>query len=85
MLLEDDTFDLDDQPVPVWIHRDILHLVDFGPGSRVAVIGQVITMPGYDFQTRQQTDQPRAAINAFGVYADPTLKMPPSLEDVEVE
>ena len=69
VLLEDETFDLEDAPVPVWVHSDILHLLNFEPGARVAVIGTVVMMPDIRDRSRQ-----RPAVNAWGIYPDESLR-----------
>jgi len=86
ILLEDEAFDLDDEPVPVWIHKDIFKLINFGPGSRVIVVGQPIAMPAFDIKTRTvNPEKQRIAVNAWGIYADPSLLVPPLEEELLVE
>jgi hypothetical protein len=90
MVLEDETvMGFESEGVPVWLHKDILSLVNFGSGSRVIVIGRTTVMPGFDPATRTvDRSRHRIGINAFGVYADPLFKVAPEEElvfDEEVE
>ena len=78
MVVEDETLlDLDAEGITVWIHQDIAHMIDFGVGSRVVVVGRTVTMPGFNRETRQiDRSITRIGINAFGVFADPKFKVP---------
>ena len=88
MIVEDETLygaapSLEAEGVTVWIHQQIAHMMDFGEGSRVIVVGRTTQMPGYDLQTRTiDRSVTRIGINAFGVYAHPQFRVAP--EEVEV-
>ncbi|RLE67031.1 MAG: hypothetical protein DRJ38_00225 [Thermoprotei archaeon] len=78
LVIEDETLlDLEAEGVTVWIHQDIAHMIDFGVGSEVYVVGRTVQMPGWNRETRQiDPNVTRIGINAFGVFADPKFKVP---------
>jgi len=84
MIVEDETImDLDAEGVTVWVHRDILDMINFGVGSRVLILGRTVSMPGWDRETRQiDRTVTRIGLNAFGIYADPVFRIAPEEEAV---
>ena len=78
MVVEDESMlDLDAEGITVWIHPDIAHMIDFGVGSEVYVVGRTVAMPGWDRENRQvDPNVTRIGINAFGIFADPKFKVP---------
>lgn len=71
--------------VQCWIPPEIAgEVIKIGDGSRVAIIGSTSVGGTYDRETRT-TDRtkPRVMLNAYGVYADPMLLIPPEEEDIE--
>jgi len=84
MVVEDESImDLSAEGVTVWIHKDLWPYIDFGPGSRVFIVGRTVTMPSWDPVSRTvDRSKTRVGINAFAVYAVPELKVP--LEEAQV-
>lgn len=82
LVIEDETvMDLEAEGTTVWIHKEISHMLNFGSGSRVIVVGRTVTMPGFDRETRQiDRSVTRIGINAFGIYADPIWRVEPGEE-----
>lgn len=83
-VIEDETImDLEAEGITVWIDQSLQHLLNFGNGSRVLVIGSTTLMPGFNRETRTiDRSVTRAALNAFGVFADPVFKIEPEEETV---
>ena len=78
MVIEDETImDVEAAGVTVFVPEDLKDMLNFGPGSRIIVIGRTTTGPGFNRETRT-VDQTvvRTMLNAFGVWAIPEFRIP---------
>jgi hypothetical protein len=72
--------------VTVWIPQNRGIVLDFGPESRVFVVGRANRGKKLDEVTREKTDEPGdVMINAFGLYAPELFKIAPEVLPVTPE
>ena len=72
--------------VTVWIPQNRGIVLDFGPESRVFVVGRANRGKKLDEVTRQKTEEPGdVMLNAFGLYAPELFKISPEVAPVTPE
>jgi len=84
VVIEDEsTRGLETEGLTVWVHEDIKQMLDFGAGSAVTLIGRTVMGPGWNPDTRRLDPSiQRVMVNAFGIYADPQLRIPMNEEEI---
>ena len=77
-IIEDESvMDIDSEGTTVFIHPQIIPMIDFGPGSRVFVIGRTQLGNYYDREKREvDTSRKVVTMNATGIWVIPEFKIP---------
>ena len=76
MMISDEADTFDTQPTSIFVPEHLLPQLDFGPSSRVTVMGRSRLVPGYDRELRKPLpDQPRVALDAWSVYCRPEFRV----------
>jgi len=78
--------DLDIDGLTVFLPPEYVDFVDYGPGTRVKVIGRTSIGPGWNAEERRvDPEQKRVIMNAFGMHPLPASKMRLTIEEEEIE